>query len=45
MYIPDRSDLNLCLQPLASYRSEAQNDQGRRVKLELKKICDETAPF
>ena len=25
--------------------SEARNDQGRRVKLELKKICDETAPF
>ena len=24
---------------------EARNDQGRRVKLEFKKICDETAPF
>ena len=21
------------------------NDQGRRVKLEFKKTCDETAPF
>ena len=25
--------------------SEARNDQGRRVKLEFKKIWDETAPF
>ena len=25
--------------------SEARNYQGRRVKLEVKKICDETAPF
>ena len=46
-----RSDLNLCLQPLAShhskasYYSEAQNDQSRRVKQEFKKTCDETAPF
>ena len=27
------------------YHTEARNDQGRRVKLELKKICDEIAPF
>ena len=25
--------------------AEARNDQARRVKLELNKICDETAPF
>ena len=25
--------------------SEARNDQGRRVKLELEKFCDETALF
>ena len=25
--------------------SEALNDKGRRVKLEFKKCCDETAPF
>ena len=25
--------------------SEARNDQGRHVKQELKKICDETAPL
>ena len=25
--------------------SEAWNGQGRRVKLELKKFCHETAPF
>ena len=25
--------------------SEALDDQGRRVKLEFRKICDETAPF
>ena len=27
------------------YHSEAQNDQGRRVKLEFKRIRDKTAPF
>ena len=25
--------------------SEARDDQGRCVKLEFKRICDETAPF
>ena len=33
----NRSDLNLCLPPLACH-SEARNTQGRGVKLELKKI-------
>ena len=27
------------------HHSEARNDHGRRVTLEFKKICDETAPF
>ena len=32
----DRSDLNLCLQPVDLDHSEARNDRGRRVKLEFK---------
>ena len=31
--------------PLASVILKLKMIQGRRVKLELKKICDETAPF
>ena len=40
----NRSYLNLFATSSLDH-SEALNDQGRRVKLEFKKICDETAPF